>query len=166
MTPIVITLVLLMLQTTVLKMYGWMAPDMALIAALYCGRKYGKHRGYRLGIVLGAAQDLFSFGILGINLFSKGLIGLMSGLIRESNMFDPRSMNTWTIVIFIATAANELIGMLYSSGLFGTTTTVAATIWTIITQSLINLIAGLLMIFIMDRIVSRLKTPAGVLGSI
>lgn len=155
-----------MLQTTVLKMYGWMAPDMALIAALYCGRKYGKHRGYRLGIALGVAQDLFSFGILGINLFSKGLIGLVSGLIRESNLFDPRSMNTWIIVIFIATTANELIGMLYSSGLFGTTTTVAATIWTIVTQSLINLIAGLLMIFIMDRIVSRIKTPAGVQGSV
>lgn len=166
MTPIVITLALLMLQTTVLKMYGWMAPDMALIAALYCGRKYGKHRGYRLGIALGVAQDLFSFGILGINLFSKGLIGLVSGLIRESNLFDPRSMNTWIIVIFIATTANELIGMLYSSGLFGTTTTVAATIWTIVTQSLINLIAGLLMIFIMDRIVSRIKTPAGVQGSV
>ena len=165
MTPIVITLALLMLQTTVLKMYGWMSPDMALIAALYCGRKYGKYRGYRLGIVLGIAQDLFSFGILGINLFSKGLIGLVSGLIRESNLFDPRSINTWIIVIFIATTANELIGMLYSSGLFGTTTTVAATIWAIVTQSLINLIAGLLMIFIMDRIVSRIKPPIRLQGS-
>ena len=160
MIPIVITLALLMLQTTVLKMYGWMAPDMALIAALYCGRKYGKHRGYRLGITLGIAQDLFSFGLLGINLFSKGLIGLLSGLIRESNMFDPRSMNTWTIVIFIATAANELIGLIYSSGLFGTTITFAAAVWTIVTQSLINLVAGLLMISVMDRIVNRLKTSS------
>lgn len=161
MIPIVITLSLLVIQTTLLKMHGWMAPDMALIAAIYCGRKYGKVRGYQLGIAMGIAQDLFSFGLLGINLFSKGLIGMASGWIRESNIFDPRSMTTWTVVIFIFTAANELIGRIYSSGLFGTAIQFAPEAWSIVMQSILNLAAGLLMFYLMDRIVDRFKTAMG-----
>ncbi|MFQ5432102.1 MAG: rod shape-determining protein MreD [Nitrospinota bacterium] len=157
MTAVLLTFFLLIIQTTLLKTFGWMTPDMALIAAVYCGRKYGRLRGYRFGIVMGVMQDLFSFGLLGVNLFSKGLIGLVSGLIRESNVFDPRSMTTWMVFLLAFTVLNELIGTMYSSGPFGSAAAFAPTAYTIAKQSILNVTAGYLLFYIMDRIVNRLK---------
>ena len=157
MSAILITLSLIIIQTTLLKMYGWTAPDIALIAAIYCGRKYGKMRGYRLGIAMGIAQDLFSFGLLGVNLFSKGLIGLVSGSIRESNMFDPRSMTTWMVFLLTFTVLNELIGMVYSIGPSSAAIGFAVVVYTIALQSVLNIVTGVILFFLMDNIVDRMK---------
>ena len=157
MTAILLTFFLLIIQTTLLKMYGGMTPDMALIAAIYCGRKYGRLRGYRLGMAVGVTQDLFSFGLLGVNLFSKGLIGLISGWIRESNIFDPRSMTTWMVFLLAFTVLNELIGTMYSSGPSGTAVGFTPILYTIALQSILNIAAGLILFYLMDRIVNRLK---------
>jgi len=156
-TAILLTFFLLIIQTTLLKMYGWMAPDMALIAAIYCGRKYGRLRGYRLGIAVGVLQDLFSFGLLGVNLFSKGMTGLVSGWIRESNIFDPRSMTTWMVFLLAFTILNELIGAMYSSGPSGTAIGFTPILYTIAMQSILNIAAGFILFYLMDRIVGRLK---------
>ena len=157
MTAIIITLFLLIVQTTLLKMYGWIAPDMALIASVYCGRKYGRLRGYRLGITMGVAQDLFSFGLLGVNLFSKGLIGLVSGWIRESNIFDPRSMTTWMVFLFTFTVLNELIGIIYSSGPSSASIGFTPIVYAIALQSILNTAAGFILFYLADKIVDRLK---------
>jgi len=156
-TAIALTFFLLIIQTTLLKMHGWMTPDMALIAAIYCGRKYGRLRGYRLGMAVGVMQDLFSFGLLGVNLFSKGLIGLVSGWIRESNIFDPRSMTTWMVFLPAFTVLNELIGIMYSSGPSGAAVGFTPILYTIALQSILNIAAGLVLFYLMDRIVNRLK---------
>lgn len=165
MTALILTLFMLIVQTTLLNMYGWTAPDLALIAAIYCGRKYGRLRGCRLGITIGIAQDLFSFGLLGVNLFSKGLIGLMSGSIRESNMFDPRSMTTWMVFLLTFTTLNELIGIMYFSK---PSTSMAFTqiIYTIGLQSILNIIAGFILFYLMDRIVDRFKSAAMIRGTV
>ena len=159
MTALILTFILLIIQTTLLNMYGWLAPDMALIATIYCGRKYGRLRGYRLGIAMGVAQDLFSFGLLGVNLFSKGLIGLVSGSIRESNIFDPRSMTTWTVFLLAFSVLNELIGLMYSSGSSSSAIGFTAIVYAIVAQSILNIVTGLFLFYLMDKIVDRLKGP-------
>ncbi len=62
-------LVALVFQTTLFNILGRMQPDAALIAALYFGVNYMKVRGYQFGILAGLTQDIFSHGLMGINLF-------------------------------------------------------------------------------------------------
>jgi len=158
MTVILMTLVLLVIQTTVLSMYVTVAPDLALIAALYCGRRFGKKGGYKLGVIVGLAQDLFTHGVLGLNMLSKGLIGMSSGMVRESNLFDPRAMKTWVVVIVGYTVLNELLWQIYSTSLFDFGPSLSSLVGRLFTQSALNLAAGLPLIYAMDRMTHWYKS--------
>jgi cell shape-determining protein MreD len=55
-------------------------PDLCLIATFLVGFLVGEFDGVMMGIALGFVQDLFSGGDSGLNLITKGLIGLLAGM--------------------------------------------------------------------------------------
>ncbi len=146
-------------------MYGWMAPDAALITAVYVGLKHKKTGGYRAGIAVGITQDIFSFGILGINMLSKGLIGLSTGWVKESHIIDHQSPITWIIVIISATSMNEFILQTYAVGFFGASFSTFGVLQAVFTQSVINLIAGMIFFYLLDNLISWLKNIFGIRDS-
>jgi rod shape-determining protein MreD len=60
---------------------GGVRPDLCLIAIFLVGFLEGELDGVMMGLALGFVQDLFSAGGLGLNLITKGSIGLVVGLI-------------------------------------------------------------------------------------
>jgi len=142
-------------------MYGWMTPDAALITAVYVGLKHRERRGYQAGIAVGITQDIFSFGILGINMLSKGLIGLSAGWIKESHFIDHQSPITRIIVIIFATVANEFILQIYAAGFFGASFSIFGIFPVVFTQSAINLIAGIMFFYLLDKLLFGLKNIFG-----
>lgn len=70
-------------QTTLLPPMSVMdvRPDLCLIAACLIGFLAGEMEGLLMGLALGFAQDLFSAGGWGLNLASKGMVGLCAGLL-------------------------------------------------------------------------------------
>jgi rod shape-determining protein MreD len=55
-------------------------PDVCLIAASLIGFFGGPADGALMGLLLGFEQDLFSAGVLGLNLGAKAAAGLLAGL--------------------------------------------------------------------------------------
>jgi rod shape-determining protein MreD len=56
-------------------------PDLILIATFLVGFLGGEVEGLLMGVLLGCVQDLFSTGSLWVNLITKGMIGIMAGLL-------------------------------------------------------------------------------------
>ncbi len=56
-------------------------PDLTLIATFLIGFLAGEIEGLLMGILLGCVQDLFSAGSLWVNLVTKGMIGILAGLL-------------------------------------------------------------------------------------
>lgn len=165
MIPLVIAFVFamaLVLQTTVFKMNGGTAPDAALLAAVYSGLRYSKTRGYKIGIAAGFVQDILSYGILGINLLTKGLIGFLAGWLRETHIIDPLSPLTWFMLILLGTGLNEVILQLYAIGFFGTSFSVMDTASSIFFQSFMNLIVGIPFFLFIDKLQGQLKEFLGI----
>ena len=70
------------IQVTSLQYFtlGGVRLDLCLIASFLVGFLAGELDGIMMGLALGYVQDLFSSGEVGFNLMTKGLIGLMAGL--------------------------------------------------------------------------------------
>lgn len=70
------------IQTTILDAIsvGGIRPDLVLVAVGLVGFIMGPFEGLLLGFALGFVQDSFSAGQLGLNVVTKGLCGLLSGL--------------------------------------------------------------------------------------
>ena len=56
-------------------------PDLILIATFLIGFLGGGIEGLLMGVLLGCVQDLFSAGSLWVNLMTKGMIGILAGLL-------------------------------------------------------------------------------------
>jgi len=71
------------LQTTVLGRASTtvVEPDVILVAACLIGLLTDELEGALMGILLGFIQDLFSAGVAFPNLVTKGLLGILAGLI-------------------------------------------------------------------------------------
>ena len=85
LTLILALVLLLSIQTTLSTMFFWgsVAPDLILIAAVYCGIHLKKSRGIWLAALIGFFQDCLSGGLLGVNFLSKGLAGLFFCVIKD-----------------------------------------------------------------------------------
>lgn len=146
-------------------MYGAATPDAALITAVYVGLKHGGRRGYQAGMAVGITQDVFSFGILGVNMLSKGLIGLAAGWIKESHVIDHQSPMTRIIAIIFATVVNESIMQIYAAGFFGASFHTFGLFPAMFVQSATNLIAGMMFFYLLDKSLTGLKNLFGIRDS-
>ncbi len=150
-----------LLQITLFRVFLPHAPDTMLLATVYCGVKYMKIRGYQIGIIAGLVQDIFSTGLLGINLLSKGLIGFHIGWLRENHLLNPNSPPAWAAMIFLGTLFNEFAIRIYFAGIFGAQFTSSEIIYAAMTQALLNIILGLPLFYLLDRLQARLKQKPG-----
>ena len=153
MIPLIYSLIftsIIILQTTFFKMFGSLSPDAILLIAIYCGLRFGKIKGIQIGVTVGLTQDLLSYGLLGINFLTKGLIGFTSGLIGESNVIIGNSPFMWAILITVSTTADAIFLKTALSGFFDTPILLTITFWNIIFQTLLNLIFGIPFFFLLD----------------
>jgi len=76
-------LALVPLQATAMQAIGVMGvrPDVCLIAAFLVGFFTGELEGLLMGLAIGFVQDLFSAGPLWLNVITKGLLGLLAGML-------------------------------------------------------------------------------------
>ncbi|MGH9896073.1 MAG: hypothetical protein ACREA0_29605, partial [bacterium] len=80
---LMLLVVLVPVQTTVLAYLsvGGIRPDVCLVAAVLVGATSGSRAGMLFGFAVGFLQDQFTAGVLGLNLVTKGLAGLLAGLV-------------------------------------------------------------------------------------
>jgi rod shape-determining protein MreD len=81
-------------------------PDLLLLFVLATGMRRGEGAGVAAGVALGFVQDVFSAGLPGMNLLTKGLLGGAAGTLREQ--LDCGNPNTQAIIAVAATLAEGL----------------------------------------------------------
>jgi rod shape-determining protein MreD len=114
---------LIPLQTTMLQFVslGGIRPDLCLVAAVLIGFTRGPVEGLLMGFALGYVQDLFSAGQVGLNLMSKGMVGLMAG--AASRYVTNATVITTLIVVFVLSVLSGTVFLLSGragEGLMGT----------------------------------------------
>lgn len=82
-------------------------PDLALILLVFGGLRLGKMGGVKLGLAVGLAEDMLSYGVLGANTFSKSLIGFGVGKLRDDLISD--SITSRALFTAVATAVDTLV---------------------------------------------------------
>lgn len=103
LTSAALALALLTLQTSGRGggvLFG-LQPDLVLLFVLATGMRHGETSGTLWGIGLGFIEDVFSAGLPGMNLLTKGLLGYAAGNLRDQ--LDCDNPNTRAIVAAIAT---------------------------------------------------------------
>ncbi len=142
-TQIAVFFFLFILQTSVLRMYASIAPDTALLGAIWFALRYGRYGGLDSGVLGGLLQDVASFGMMGINLLSKGVIGLLTGWLKENHLIEWNSPVSWIITIGAGTFINSLIFRNYAMSFFDYHPGLLSDIGQIMLQTLYNLVVGL-----------------------
>ncbi len=82
-------------------------PGLVLIFVVANGMRRGETSGTLWGIALGFIEDVFSAGLPGANILTKGLFGFAAGSLREQ--LDWENPNTQAIVAALATVVEGLI---------------------------------------------------------
>lgn len=134
---------LFILQTSVLRMYTSIAPDTALLATVWFALRHGRYGGLDSGVLGGLLQDIASFGMMGINLLSKGIIGLLTGWLKENHLVDGSNPATWIVTIGAGTFINGLIFRNYAMSFFDYHPGFLSDIGQMLLQALYNLAVGL-----------------------
>ncbi len=148
---------LFILQTSVLRMYASIAPDTALLATIWFALRHGRYGGVDSGVLGGLLQDVASFGMMGINLLSKGLIGLLAGWLKESHLLEWNNPGSWIITISAATFINGLIFRNYAMSFFDYHPGFLSDIGQMILQALYNLAVGLPLFSFLIALETRLR---------
>jgi rod shape-determining protein MreD len=98
----------LALAALALQTSGWGAgaatglhPDLILLFVLATGMRRGETVGALWGVGLGCVEDVFSAGLPGANLLTKGLLGFAAGTV--SDQLDCENPNTQALVAALAT---------------------------------------------------------------
>ena len=155
MIGVAFTLVFVMafiLQTTLFRIFGSVAPDLILLTAVYCGLRFGKLSGVQIGAFSGLLQDALSYGLLGINFLSKGLIGFLTGYLRDLNLLIGNSIVMWMILIVFSTAIDVSLLLISLNSFYEAPMSIANLLWSITIQSILNVAFGIPYFFFLDRL--------------
>lgn len=82
-------------------------PDLVLLLLVYGALRMGKMGGVELGLAVGFAEDMLSYGVLGANTCAKSIIGFGMGKLREDLISD--SATSRALFTAAATAVDALI---------------------------------------------------------
>jgi len=96
-----LAIALLTLQTSGSGGLSGLQPDLGLLFVLAIAMRRGETHGALWGIGLGFVEDVFSAGLPGVNLLTKGLLGFAAGSL--SDHLDCDNPNTQAIVAALAT---------------------------------------------------------------
>lgn len=80
--------------------------DLILIFIVYTGLKFGSIRGMAIGFILGLIEDIMSITLIGINTFSKTLLGFLSG---KLNIFYKDNKFAQVLIVFVFTLLDSFI---------------------------------------------------------
>ena len=155
MTGVAFTIVFgiaFVLQTTLFRIFGSVAPDLILLTAVYCGLRFGKLSGIQIGAFSGLVQDALSYGLLGINFLSKGLIGFLTGYLRDLNLLIGNSMVMWMMLIVFSTAIDVTLLLISLNSFYEAPLSITNILWSITIQSILNIVIGLPYFFFLDRL--------------
>ena len=101
------------IQTTLLNYLtiGGVKPDLCLVTTCLVGFFAGRGKGLAMGMGLGFLQDFFSVGGLGLNMMTKGLVGILSSMAAStlSNTTTGFSIFVPTVVLSVGSGMAFLI---------------------------------------------------------
>lgn len=83
-------------------------PDLVFIAVCLIGFLAGTSEGALAGIALGFIQDMFSAGPWGLNLATKGLVGLLAGLVGRQ-VTNATSLTVVILLLSLAVASGLIV---------------------------------------------------------
>jgi len=114
---VALMLSLIPIQTTVLEYasIGGIRPDLCLIAAFLVGFLVGEGAGGMIGLALGFLQDLFSAGHLGINLLTKGIIGLLGGVFGR-HLANATAVTVMSILLMLSALSSAVVTAWFHGG--------------------------------------------------
>ena len=150
------------LQTTLFRIFGSVAPDLILLASIYCGLRFGKLSGVQVGAISGLIQDTLSYGLLGVNFLSKGLIGFSTGFLREMNLIIGNSILMWMILIFVSTAIDVTLLLVALTSFYDAPISILNILWSITIQSILNIMMGITFFFLLDGLQEYLYKGLGI----
>jgi len=108
---LLVTSLLVYIQTTFLNQLAFnsVKPDIALIALVFIGVRYGSTQGAIVGFMTGLMEDFISLSPLGFHSFILTLIGFVAGLggswvSTESKLFQFVSLISATFVKYLVAA--------------------------------------------------------------
>lgn len=109
-------LIVVPLQTTFMGAVsvGGVRPDLCLITAVLMGLALGRFEGLLVGLALGLVQDFFSAGVLGLNLVTKGVSGLLAGV--AGRYVAPTTPVTAFVVMLALSVISGLVFLLSGRG--------------------------------------------------
>jgi rod shape-determining protein MreD len=143
---ILISLGLLLVHSTLMKLFvfGPFRADLFLFALVYVSLREGSFVGVCMGFFIGLLQDVYMPSVLGVNAFSKALIGYLVGFLNERQW----KTDIWirSSILFIMFFLHDaLIYMLHHDGSTGLGrslffTTLPAALYTLILWILFEII--------------------------
>lgn len=109
-------LIVVPVQTTVLDAVSVVGvrPDLCLVTAVLMGLALGRFEGLLVGLALGLVQDFFSAGVLGLNLVTKGVSGLLAGV--AGRYVAPTTPVTAFVVVLGLSVISGLVFLLSGRG--------------------------------------------------
>lgn len=134
------------IQTTLMDFFSihGIKPDLVLVVVFLIGLKMGEMNGLLMGLIMGFMMDLFSGGIVGINLLTKPFVGWVSGI--PGRVMLTTHIFFSTTVLFGLSLAMGLVTYLYLQ-IFGETMNFWSTFRLIIfPQALYDMVLGAFLI--------------------
>jgi len=131
-------IVVFLLETVVIDFFaiGGIKPDFILIVSIYSGLCLNKNTAAGIGFAFGLIQDALSFKFMGINSFSKCLIGFLVGSLREKILSE--NLIVQYLFTFIATFLNGLILIFTLKGLLSMEIETLSFFWSLLIQGIYN----------------------------
>lgn len=150
---ILLVLTVVPIQTTLLDAVSVLGvrPDLSLVATVLVGLTLGRFEGLVIGLALGLVQDLFTAGVLGLNLVTKGLSGLLAGV--AGRYVASTSATTALIVMFSLSSISGLVFLLSGRGGEHAMETLYAAWAVLLPQAVYDAgVAGVLYVLLGDRL--------------
>ena len=113
---LLLCLVALLAHSTIMKLFtiGFIRPDLMLLVLIYISLKEGSFAGIWTGFCIGLLQDAYMPSALGVNAFTKALIGFMAGFLNEHEW----RTDVWirAIVLVLAFFIHDFIAYVLRTG--------------------------------------------------
>ena len=93
-------------------------PDLGILLVYFVGFYAGEMEGLMMGALAGALLDLFSGGPWGLHLFTKAILGVLSGLLGRFFLNITGAM-TMGLVFFVSIVSGFLFYLIHQTALGG-----------------------------------------------
>jgi rod shape-determining protein MreD len=122
-------------------------PDLVLIATFLIGFLSGEIEGLLMGLLLGCVQDLFSAGSLWVNLMTKGIIGILAGLLgRHLANATPVTVCAFVFVLSLLSGSTVAVWIRVEDDLTGVSQVIQSVV---LLQALFDATVGALLYWMM-----------------